>query len=334
LPSTADWALLAVPLAGFATGVYQRFGNLIRASMWSDLCECAPASGIGCTSRTFPLTYLAANPTGSACGNNSWYLGFSNNENFFPAGQHHFQLRILGITTNHDVQFDPYTIGNGERCFTWLAGTQFVINYDGQPTDTRWDMAFRDGGNRPSFIENATCQIDYSNLSSEPPCANVGTAVPPPVVPPAPTGFPNPPSLSCATIPDICAALTQLNNKLDILRMEAQLLQRWGKPFGYVGGAQHTDLVDAGSIQVDRLLGISVYVTTPPPGAPVLPGNPPYLWDCGWMSINDSNGMLEEKRVTRSGFDWFPRDMPLATSFNWALTPGTVITVIEQRPEP
>jgi hypothetical protein len=128
--------------------------------------------------------------------------------------------------------------------------------------------------------------------------------------------------------------LTDLRNHLETLRLQVQLLQRWGQPFGYIDGITHTDLVDAGSVQCDRLLGIRVYVTTPPPGAPVLPGNPPYLFDCGWMSINDANGMLEEKRVTRSGFDWFPKQMPLATSFNWSLTPGTVVTVIEARPEP
>jgi len=72
---------------------------------------------------------------------------------------------------------------------------------------------------------------------------------------------------------------------------------------------------------------------TPPPDQPVLPGNPPYLWNCGWMAIANADGVLEERRVVRSGMTWIPRNANLATSFQWALTPGTVVTAIEIRPE-
>jgi hypothetical protein len=140
--------------------------------------------------------------------------------------------------------------------------------------------------------------------------------------------------LSCTTIPDICAALTTLSRNVDHIKTAVDLVQRYRLPFAYSPGTRHTSLSGSGSFHIGGLVGVQIYVTVPPGSAPVLPGNPPYLFDCGWASLNDPNGMLEEKRITRSGFDWIAADAQLATSFNWALNPGVVIDVVELRPEP
>ncbi len=168
------------------------------------------------------------------------------------------------------------------------------------------------------------------------PCGS-GTTTTPPPPPPAPQpppGYPLPPTLTCTTIPDVCAALTALERNLEHVKSSVDLLQRYRLPFAYIPGAAHRQLSGSGSFFINGLVGLQVYVTTPPPSRPVLPGNPPYLFDCGWMSLNDANGMLEEKRITRSGFDWIAEDAQLATSFNYALAAGVTIDVIELRPEP
>jgi hypothetical protein len=125
-----------------------------------------------------------------------------------------------------------------------------------------------------------------------------------------------------------------MQQKLDTLAGMVQLLQRWGKPFGYVTGATYANLSGEGSTPVSRLLGMSLYVVDRPEGGFFLPGNPPYLWDMGWVTINDANGMLAQLRITRDGDTWFPDQMPLATSFNWFLNPGVKLTAIETRVEP
>ena len=333
MPSTADVIQLAAPLIALATGAYTRLGNQVRALAFGEYCECAPAGGIGCTTRTMPLAFIAT--SGSACGANSWYPDAGGSTaSLFPAGQHHVTLEALDLVTTHDLQVDIYSPGKGEHCFTWLANTAFRVEFDGTPTDPYWGLAFRDAGSRPIWIESATLTIMYRNLASEPDCSPGGTTIPPPPDLLPPPGWLPPPAPICSDMQQVCNEVGRIGRIVDQIVLEGRLLQRWGKPFGYVEGTEHPDLASAGSFPVTRLLGMSVFVVTPPPGEPVLPGNPPYLWDCGWMSINDANGMLEEKRITRSGFGWFPRDMPLATSFNYALTPGTTVTTRELLPEP
>lgn len=333
LPSTADWLALAAPPIAALTGVYGRVGNFVRQSMFSERCECSPASGSGCTHREGVVAWSADGPAGSRCGTNTYYLDQSPGLLNFPAGQHTAHVEIP-ITTTHDVQFDLYTPSIPERCFTWLAGTAFAIDFSGNLGDPWFEIAFRDAGARPLWLEGQPLLVDFRNSAGEPPCSNTGTPIPTPTPEPLPPNYPAPPVASCGTLADVCALLSQLMLRVQQLGTAVNILQRWGKPFGYVDGVEHAALTGTGQFPISRLLGMHVFVVEPPPGEPVLPGNPPYLWDVGWMSINDSSGMLEEKRITRSGFDWLPRDMPLASSFNYALNPGVVLTVREIIPEP
>jgi hypothetical protein len=334
LPTTQDWLSIFIPLVAAASGTYGRIANLVKNTEYSNRCECAPSSGTGCTSRSLALEWAPGSPTGSACGSNTWYLGFPGNENHFPAQQHQVKVRIANVITTHDVQVDIYSSTIGERCFTWLANTGFEVNFTGQLADSAWFMAFRDAGQPLPWLVGLPVLIDYSAAPGEPPCGNTGTPIPLPNPEPPPAGMPGPPALACSTIADVCAQLQQLAIKVDAISNLVTLLQRWSKPFAYVQGAEHAGLTGEGSIVIDRVLGMRVYVVQPPPDKPVLPGNPPYLWDVGWMAIANSDGMIEEKRITRSGFDWFPHDMPLASTFQWALNTGVVLTVVEMRAEP
>src|SRR5262245_30524040 len=332
LPTTADWLLLADPPLALATGAYDRLGNFVQQQQFSDRCECSPATGSGCSFREFPIAWDARSPANSICGATTWYVDGSQGQLNFPAQQHHARVSTPGFTVTHDVQFDLYTSSIAERCFLWTAGTQLDVAFNANATDTFLGIAFRDAS-LPSLLQGRTLRIDFANLSSEPPCVPAGTNIPPPTPEPPPTNFPGPPTLACSTIADVCAAILQLQRHVEAVKNQVDVLQRWGEPFAYIEGSTYAGLTSAGQQQISRLLGLSVYVIDPPPGKPVLPGNPPYPCDVGWMSINDANGMLEEKRITRSGFDWFPRTMAMATSFNLSLNPGVVITAIERRPE-
>ena len=80
-------------------------------------------------------------------------------------------------------------------------------------------------------------------------------------------------------------------------------------------------------------MGVEVTVTGRPGGGLVLPGNPDYLWNMGWMSVSDGQGMLEEKRITRDSMVWLPKSMQDALSFNYALDAGVTVNVRELAPE-
>jgi hypothetical protein len=334
LPTNGDILALADPPLALLTGAYGRFGNYVRESSFAQYCECSPPAGPGCTSTSLVVSWSPLGPTVSACGPATWYLNGPNAATTFPAGQHRVRIQSR-IAAPQDVQVDVYEAGVGvEVCQPWLAGTFLDRTYVASTSVAAWNMAFRMGGVEPAWVLGQTFDVSYSNAPSEPPCSGAGSPIspPPPLTPPV--GFPTSPTLNCTTIGDVCAALTALSRDVSTVILNTEVLQQWQLPFASVDGAEHADLVDAGSFPVSRLLGLRVYVVASQPGRPVLPGNPPYLWDLGWMSIDNADGMLEEKRVTRSGFTWLPRAMQLATSFNWSLTPGTVLTVIEIKPEP
>lgn len=170
--------------------------------------------------------------------------------------------------------------------------------------------------------------------------AGPGTPVPYPppnwVQPPG-----TPPPIEYPVNPvDPCLDLTEVRMKLDQLLRLAGIdldldttMQRWGFPFGYILTRVHDGLTGSGSLTVDRLAGIRIEVTSPPPSL-VLEGNPPYLWDAGWVSANDGGGMLIERRVTRTSEEWLPRHFQLCTSVGYFAKPGVTLRISELRPEP
>lgn len=333
LPTNGDILALADPPLALLTGAYSRFGNYVKASTFSQLCECSPPAGPGCTSRTLVISFDPRGPSLSQCGPLSYYIPTPTAATTFPSGQHRVRIQSRVPAVN-DLQVDVYTDVLGQEvCEPWLAGQLLDRTYIASDTAAHFGMAFRQSGNPPSGVEGQTFDLSFSNTPTEPACAPAGTPIGPPAPLVPPIGFVPSPSLNCASIGDICTAIQALGRDLSTVILTTDLLQQFQVPFTSIDGAEHANLTGTGSFPISRLLGMRVYVVTPPPGAPVLPGNPPYLWDCGWMSIGNEQGMLEERRVTRSGFAWLPKAMQLATSFNWALTPGTVVTAIEVKPE-
>lgn len=166
------------------------------------------------------------------------------------------------------------------------------------------------------------------------------TPTPPPFpVWPQPPGLVTPPAFPCDNL-DLCGAIqniqlqvANINGRLVQFGELVTLLQRYTLPFAYVRGARHSSISGRGSIQISRLLGIGVHIALQAPPPKVLKGNPPYIWNQGWLSISDANGMVVEKRIAQDDFNWLPKDMPLATTLGYDLYDGCVIDVTELQAE-
>lgn len=170
-----------------------------------------------------------------------------------------------------------------------------------------------------------------------------GTPSPIPFPPPnatQPTGWPTQPTFSC-TNSDICTTLLQLQHQVAAIQATVgedlgltTLLQRYSLPFAYIKGARHSNLVGSGSFQTSRLIGVDVEIVSTATPPRLLQGNPPYVWDMGWLSVSNGDGMLQEKRLTRDRFVWLPPSMQTAQLFGWWLHPGVTIAVTELEAEP
>lgn len=157
---------------------------------------------------------------------------------------------------------------------------------------------------------------------------------------PQPPGWPTAPVFGCDNV-DPCSAIQQLLQMVASLQDATReslnlttLLQRYSLPMATIRGAAHSGLTGSGSFAISRLLGVDLQLVAVPDGKPILAGNPPYLMNLGWCSVQDDDGLIEEKRFTRSQMTWFPRLMPLSTTFGYALQDGVTMRVVELQAEP
>lgn len=133
--------------------------------------------------------------------------------------------------------------------------------------------------------------------------------------------------------PDCCPPDPTLEGLIvQVLRLERLILDSLGGNTSYSRGTAHLGLTGSGSLAVAGLRGVAVEVTTGTPTTPLLPGNPPYQWDLGWMSVLTGDGMIEERRLTRQHQVWLPASMSLTTTFGYFLNPGVVATITELVP--
>lgn len=156
---------------------------------------------------------------------------------------------------------------------------------------------------------------------------------PGPNVPQLPT-FPCDPADLCASIAAIRNTLFQVQQVVGQIAEATQLVQRYEVPFAYVLGAVHSNLVDQGGFALPRSVGLAITVTVVPEGQRALEGNPPYLWDLGWLAILDANGTIAEKRLSQQQFVWLHDAFPTATRFQYWLHPGVGVRVQELYAEP
>lgn len=171
------------------------------------------------------------------------------------------------------------------------------------------------------------------------PSTTYDPVIPPKPTPPRPPDFPDHPAYPCDPGTP-CADFTLIKGMLaDLTRLVQRdleldkLTQRYSLPFGTIPGAVHSGLTGTGSFAVSRLVGLRIAAVDATP-VDVWEGNPPYLKDIGWASVSDGGAMLQETRITRSSQDWFPKQMPLATTFGYLAKDGVTLTVTELLAEP
>lgn len=138
------------------------------------------------------------------------------------------------------------------------------------------------------------------------------------------TGYPAP--APCAADPSVLA-------QLDAILQLVTLLQRQVAPFAYVPGARHNGLTGSGQFSVQGLLGVSVILTTVPPGLGNIAGDPPELFDVGFVTLGTADGWHRSVRLEHSPTLIMPI-LGSETLLGWTLAPGVVVDVLELVREP
>jgi hypothetical protein len=103
--------------------------------------------------------------------------------------------------------------------------------------------------------------------------------------------------------------------------------------WAYSLGVTHLARQGSGSFSLPiGLRGLKIDLIPPFPPGRTSAGTPLYLWDVGWCTIQNSDGMLEEIRPNRDTRVWLPQRMSVATAFTHDLNPGWTIDVTELDP--
>jgi hypothetical protein len=306
--------------------VTAKWTQLISYYLWFKLCECSSVGTPAPSSSTWPpgvgTNTNVSNPATQACAHSNhpsfplsanplndmvfWSGGVPHNPN---ATQLQIQCFDVGITQNTTVQLLYYDQNGGQISITTLqvllvGGPGFTLTI-------------------PIPVGTATVQLRFSWAGAMDPAARM-TWIADEYCGGGPGGL-----LEECCAPDTYtqALLTRIANTLD-------LVQRYGLPFAYVLGASHSGISGAGTFAISRLLGMRVTITSDTSSHPTTPGTPTYIWDLGWMSIENGDGMIDEVRITRTNQMWFSRLFPTSLTFGYYLRDGVTATFQEIEAEP
>lgn len=125
-----------------------------------------------------------------------------------------------------------------------------------------------------------------------------------------------------------------LQAEIDAILKMVTLLQRQSAPFSYVYGANHTGLSGHGSIAVSGLIGVSVDVTTLPPGTGSLDGSPVQYFDLGYVTLGTADGYSTSRRIDHDGCLVLPPQAGAFTAIGYTLNAGVVASIRELVREP
>jgi hypothetical protein len=141
-------------------------------------------------------------------------------------------------------------------------------------------------------------------------------------------------SISCGADPVLQALLSQILELCQRTREDVTLLQRYGLPFAYVRGPSMSGLTGTGSIALGRSVGLLIDVLGFPPANKQMLGEPPYIFDLGWVSALTPDGLVDEIRLTREHTTWLSKLIPSAELVGWGLRDGVQIRITELHAEP
>jgi hypothetical protein len=141
-------------------------------------------------------------------------------------------------------------------------------------------------------------------------------------------------SITCGTDPVLQALLNQLLELCQRTREDVTLLQRYALPFAYVRGPTSSGLTGTGSMALGRSVGLLIDVLGFPAANKQMLGEPPYIFDLGWVSALTPDGLVDEIRLTREHTTWLSKLIPSAELVGWGLRDGVQIRVTELHAEP
>jgi hypothetical protein len=140
--------------------------------------------------------------------------------------------------------------------------------------------------------------------------------------------------VSCGADPVLQGMLSQLLEQMSALRGDVTQLQRFVLPFAYVPSSSFAVSTPSGSQTLGRSVGLKIDVTAFPSGNKQFLGEPPYIFDLGWISVLTPDGLVDEIRLTREHTTWLSKLIPSATSVGWGLRDGVSCTITELHAEP
>lgn len=130
-----------------------------------------------------------------------------------------------------------------------------------------------------------------------------------------------------------CLPDPSLLAQLEKLLQLVTLIQRQSVPFAYVPGTRHVGLVGSGELAVSGLIGLSVILTTVPAYLGNIAGDPPELFDVGYVTLGTADGFTRSNRVDHNPTLIFPVSAAV-TTIGYTLEPNVVADVLELVREP
>jgi hypothetical protein len=129
------------------------------------------------------------------------------------------------------------------------------------------------------------------------------------------------------------AILNSILESVNQARGDIRTLQRFALPFAYVRGPQLVGMTGTNSATLGRSVGLLIDVTAFPPSNKQFLGEPPYIFDLGWVSVLTPDGLIDEIRLTRQHTTWLSKLIPSSTIVGWGLRAGVTITITELHAE-
>jgi hypothetical protein len=316
----------------------QKFQQLIGAFFWYQVCQCdsvatpaapSPPAAPANLPTVNPPAAVGGNPLSTACA--TYDSGIFTDAT--PANSITFG-RTIGITAVGHLAPSPAGMTTVRATWTWTGnspplGWQILSG----PADANSNLTIR-ASDTTAWTSGVPKTITYSGpgdaywlieTSAQDSTIQTHHAV----LEFFCGGSPTTPTPNCGCVPD-----AQSVGLLSSIYQLLTTVQRYKAPFAYIRGPTHSGVSGTGATAISRLIGYQLAVTARPGAHRVSGGNPSYIYDLGWVSVSDADGMIEEKRLTRDNMLWFPQLGQLATSFNYFLQSGVTISWTELQPEP
>lgn len=316
---------LSIGSPDFANGLSKLEGNL-QHMIWYDQCQCTSGALVPLTPSPQPAGSITVitpppplvTPCRSVTDTSGHVLLGTENLTFIFSGQLPPGAGIARITAK-----DTLVAGGGTAfTFTWyqVDYSSAVIATDTFGPVTANNFAVRDVTLLPNCKELSMRATGDGGAGSSNTIGSTFDIY---------CGSDTPGAAQQPCCPPDTATQAQLDTILDLLMS----MQRSYAPFAYNFGMTSSFLTGTGSLAVSRAIGMQVEMNAflPPNTSP---GNPPYRFDGGWVSISAGSHMLQERRISQDAFTWFPERMPIADSINYFAPPPLRISITPLYPEP